>query len=101
MSTPYVSFDHMAACSSLHISDPQGTRTDAEIISALQRAWLLPRDGSPVDPMVEAKFSLNAAVSDEGQSLPAAVERSVTHCTVQDPIIVQERSSCLRCAELS
>ena len=45
--------------------DPQNTRTDAEIISALQRAWLLPRDG-PVDTVTEAKFSLNASVSDEG-----------------------------------
>ena len=45
--------------------DPQNTRTDAEIISALQRAWLLPRDG-PVDAVTEAKFSLNASVSDEG-----------------------------------
>jgi hypothetical protein len=46
-------------------SDPQGTRTDVELISALQRSWLLPRDG-PTDPTVEAKFSLNSAVSDEG-----------------------------------
>ena len=48
--------------------DPQNTRTDAEIISALQRAWLLPRDG-PVDAVTEAKFSLNASVSDEGDWL--------------------------------
>ena len=46
-------------------SDPQGTRTDAELISALQRSWLLPRDG-PTDPTVESKFSLNSVVSDEG-----------------------------------
>lgn len=45
--------------------DPQNTRTDAELIEALKRAWLLPKDG-PVDPATEAKFSLDAAVSDEG-----------------------------------
>lgn len=48
-------------------SDPQGTRTDAELISALQRAWLLPRDGSS-DPVTEAKFSLDSAVGDDGNS---------------------------------
>lgn len=45
--------------------DPQGTRTDAELISALQRAWLLPREGVS-DPAAEAKFSLFSTVSDEG-----------------------------------
>jgi ATP-binding cassette, subfamily C (CFTR/MRP), member 1 len=50
------------------ISDPEATRTDAEIIEALQRAWLLPKDG-PIDPAVEAKFSLNASVNDEGKSV--------------------------------
>ena len=48
------------------ISDPQNTRTDAEIIEALKRAWLLPREG-PVDAATEAKFSLDAPVSDEGR----------------------------------
>ena len=47
-------------------SDPQNTRTDAELIEALKRAWLLPKEG-PVDPAVEAKFSLDAPVSDEGR----------------------------------
>jgi len=46
--------------------DPLGTRTDAELISLLQRAWLLPREG-PVDPVVEAKFSLDSTVGDEGK----------------------------------
>lgn len=44
-----------------------GTRTDAELISALQRAWLLPRDGTK-DPVAEAKFSLDATVGDEGEN---------------------------------
>jgi len=47
--------------------DRQGLRTDAELISILQRAWLVPKDG-PVDPAVEAKFSLNSVVGDEGSS---------------------------------
>lgn len=45
--------------------DPQSTRTDSELIEALKRSWLLPREG-PVDPVTEAKFSLDASVSDEG-----------------------------------
>lgn len=46
-------------------SDPQRLRTDAELISVLQRAWLLPSDGSS-DPVAEAKFSLDSTVGDEG-----------------------------------
>ena len=46
-------------------SDPQGLRTDAELISVLQRAWLLPSDGTS-DPVAEAKFSLDSTVGDEG-----------------------------------
>ncbi len=45
--------------------DPQGLRTDAELISSLQRSWLLPKDG-PSDPAAEAKFSLDSIVGDEG-----------------------------------
>jgi ABC-type glutathione transport system ATPase component len=45
------------------------------MISALQRAWLLPRDGSP-DPTAEAKFSLDSTVGDEGM--------------LQDPIILRK-----------
>ncbi|CAL1711021.1 unnamed protein product [Somion occarium] len=60
--------------------DPQGTRTDAELISALKRAWLLPRDGSPVDPIVEAKFSLDASVSDEGSNYSAGEKQLLALC---------------------
>ena len=48
--------------------DPEQTRTDAEMLSALRRAWLLPREGEPADPVAEAKFSLDAVVSDEGET---------------------------------
>ncbi|KAI0659143.1 multidrug resistance-associated ABC transporter [Cubamyces menziesii] len=47
--------------------DPTKTRTDAELIDSLRRAWLLPRDGSS-DPVAEAKFSLTSTVSDEGNA---------------------------------
>ena len=57
----------LGSCAQTLISDPEGIRTDAELISILQRAWLLPKDGL-VDPAVEAKFSLDSAVSDEGPS---------------------------------
>ncbi|EJD02283.1 multidrug resistance-associated ABC transporter [Fomitiporia mediterranea MF3/22] len=51
--------------------DPQNTRTDAEIISALRRAWLIPPEGTPMDAAAERKFSLDAAVSDEGSNYSA------------------------------
>jgi hypothetical protein len=60
---------NLSACKpdSHRSSDPQNTRTDAELLEALKRAWLLPRDG-PADPATEAKFSLDASVSDEGDA---------------------------------
>jgi len=60
------STSNLAHCD--YCRDPQGLRTDAELISVLQRAWLLPKDG-PADPVAEAKFSLDSAVGDEGQPL--------------------------------
>ena len=60
-------------------SDPQGTRTDAELISALQRAWLLPRDGKE-DKASEAKFSLDSVVSEEGGNFSAGERQLVALC---------------------
>ncbi|KAJ8082654.1 hypothetical protein PM082_008510 [Marasmius tenuissimus] len=59
--------------------DPLGTRTDAELISALQRSWLLPKEG-PVDPEVEAKFSLDSAVGDEGANFSAGEKQLLALC---------------------
>ncbi|KAF8884414.1 multidrug resistance-associated ABC transporter [Gymnopilus junonius] len=59
--------------------DPQGMRTDAELISILQRAWLLPKVG-PVDPVVEAKFSLDAVVGDEGSNYSAGEKQLLALC---------------------
>ncbi|TFK50066.1 multidrug resistance-associated ABC transporter [Heliocybe sulcata] len=59
--------------------DPEGTRTDAELISALQRAWLLPRDGTS-DPSAEAKFSLDSPVSDEGGNFSAGEKQLLALC---------------------
>ncbi|KZT29756.1 multidrug resistance-associated ABC transporter [Neolentinus lepideus HHB14362 ss-1] len=59
--------------------DPQGTRTDAELVSALQRAWLLPKDRS-LDRSPEAKFSLDAPVSDEGGNFSAGEKQLLALC---------------------
>ncbi|PFH48819.1 hypothetical protein AMATHDRAFT_64587 [Amanita thiersii Skay4041] len=59
--------------------DPQGLRTDAELISVLQRAWLLPREG-PVDPGTEAKFSLDSTVGDEGSNFSAGEKQLLALC---------------------
>ncbi|KDR79232.1 hypothetical protein GALMADRAFT_243140 [Galerina marginata CBS 339.88] len=59
--------------------DPQGLRSDAELISILQRAWLLPKDG-PMDPAVEAKFSLDSSVGDEGSNYSAGEKQLLAMC---------------------
>ncbi|KAF9019789.1 multidrug resistance-associated ABC transporter [Hymenopellis radicata] len=50
--------------------DPQTTRTDAELISVLQRAWLLP-SGGVSNPAADTKFRLDATVGDEGANFSA------------------------------
>ncbi|KAI0689828.1 ATP-dependent bile acid permease [Cytidiella melzeri] len=60
--------------------DPQGSRTDSELISALQRAWLLPKTGSPADAAAEAKFSLDALVNDEGSNYSAGEKQLLALC---------------------
>lgn len=60
--------------------DPQALCTDAELISVLQRAWLLPRDGAPTDPVADAKFSLNATVGDEGSNYSAGEKQLLALC---------------------
>lgn len=58
--------------------DPQNLRTDAGLISLLQRAQLLPRD-SP-DPTAEKKFSLDSTVSDEGSNFSAGEKQLLALC---------------------
>jgi ATP-binding cassette, subfamily C (CFTR/MRP), member 1 len=53
--------------------------TDADIISALQRCWLLPRDGSK-DPVAEAKFGLDASVGDDGANYSAGEKQLLALC---------------------
>ncbi|KAF7373650.1 Oligomycin resistance ATP-dependent permease YOR1 [Mycena sanguinolenta] len=60
--------------------DPQGTKTDAELISVLQRAWLLPRDGEPPDPVADAKFSLDSTIGDEGSNYSAGEKQLLALC---------------------
>ncbi|KZO98300.1 multidrug resistance-associated ABC transporter [Calocera viscosa TUFC12733] len=59
--------------------DPTASRTDAELMSALQRAWLLPPAGQS-DPIAEAKFNLDGAVTDEGANFSAGERQLVALC---------------------
>ncbi|KZO98301.1 multidrug resistance-associated ABC transporter [Calocera viscosa TUFC12733] len=59
--------------------DPTQSRTDAELMSALQRAWLLPPAGQS-DPIAEAKFNLDGAVTDEGANFSAGERQLVALC---------------------
>nr|VWO94880.1 MRP-like transporter [Ganoderma boninense] len=59
--------------------DPLNTRTDAEILDSLKRAWLLPRDGPP-DSAAESKFSLDSLVSDEGSNYSAGEKQLLALC---------------------
>ena len=82
--------------------DPQNTRTDAELLDALRRAWLLPKEGIAVDPTTEAKFSLDSAVNDEGMSQVSALSFAVgahpSDCGTQGRTTARVRSSCSRFA---
>ncbi|KAH9919495.1 multidrug resistance-associated ABC transporter [Epithele typhae] len=60
--------------------DPQNTRTDAELLDSLRRAWLLPKEGTPVDATTEAKFSLDSPVSDEGSNYSAGEKQLLALC---------------------
>ncbi|EJU01834.1 hypothetical protein DACRYDRAFT_22209 [Dacryopinax primogenitus] len=55
------------------------TLSNAELISALQRAWLLPQAGQS-DPIAEAKFDLDGAVTDEGTNFSAGERQLVALC---------------------
>ncbi|KAF8578287.1 multidrug resistance-associated ABC transporter [Ramaria rubella] len=59
--------------------DPLRSRTDAELISALRRVWLLPQVGV-VDPTAEAKFSLDSLVGDEGSNFSVGERQLVALC---------------------
>ncbi|KIJ49226.1 hypothetical protein M422DRAFT_225864 [Sphaerobolus stellatus SS14] len=76
--------------------DPTRSRTDAELISALQRAWLLPQAGVS-DPVAEAKYSLDTSVGDEGSNFSAGERQLVALCRalVKDSkiIILDEATS--------
>ncbi|KAF7321107.1 Multidrug resistance-associated ABC transporter protein [Mycena chlorophos] len=60
--------------------DPQNSKTDAELISVLQRAWLLPGPGQPADPIAEAKFSLDSKIGDEGSNYSAGEKQLLALC---------------------
>ncbi|KAJ7630119.1 multidrug resistance-associated ABC transporter [Mycena polygramma] len=60
--------------------DPQGSKTDAELISVLQRAWLLPREGEAPDPLADSKFSLDSTIGDEGSNYSAGEKQLLALC---------------------
>lgn len=59
--------------------DPERARTDAELIFALQRTYLLPKDGEH-DAAAEAKFSLDSVVSDDGGNYSAGEKQMLALC---------------------
>ncbi|KAH8831595.1 multidrug resistance-associated ABC transporter [Flagelloscypha sp. PMI_526] len=59
--------------------DPQGTLTDAELISILQRSFLLPATGVS-DPISEAKFGLDSLVGDQGGNYSAGETQLIALC---------------------
>jgi len=60
--------------------DPQASKTDAELISVLQRAWLLPREGDSPDPIADSKFSLDSTIGDEGSNYSAGEKQLLALC---------------------
>ena len=96
----FISFELVGRCSHTwwwFNRDPLNTRTDAEILDALKRAWLLPKEG-PVDPVTEAKFSLDSQVSDEGTGLHLMTISLVLTSYMQAPTTALARSNCWHCA---
>ncbi|KAL0574913.1 hypothetical protein V5O48_007057 [Marasmius crinis-equi] len=59
--------------------DPLHTRTDAELISAMRRSWLLPSDRSG-DNVGDSRFSLDSTVGDEGSNFSAGEKQLVALC---------------------
>ncbi|KAJ7224679.1 hypothetical protein GGX14DRAFT_651368 [Mycena pura] len=72
--------------------DPHKTKTDAELICLLQRAWLLPREGIK-DPVAEAKFSLDTSVGDDGANFSAREKQPIRENLPDNFILI--------CAKLS
>ncbi|KAJ7746241.1 multidrug resistance-associated ABC transporter [Mycena metata] len=60
--------------------DPEGTKTDSELLSVLQRAWLLPREGEAPDPVADSKFSLDSTIGDEGSNYSAGEKQLLALC---------------------
>ncbi|KAJ3538634.1 hypothetical protein NMY22_g5079 [Coprinellus aureogranulatus] len=63
--------------------DPHGTRTDSEILYALQRSGLLPPSGT-TDKVAEEKFRLDATVNEEGSNFSAGEKQLLALCRALD-----------------
>ncbi|KAF9262693.1 multidrug resistance-associated ABC transporter [Marasmius fiardii PR-910] len=59
--------------------DPLHTRTDAELISAMRRSWLLPSDRNG-ENAGDARFSLDSTVGDEGTNFSAGEKQLIALC---------------------
>jgi len=60
--------------------DPLGMRTDAELISVLQRACLLPKEQSSNPSPAELRFSLDSEIGDEGSNFSAGEKQLLALC---------------------
>ncbi|KAH7104385.1 cadmium ion transporter [Auriculariales sp. MPI-PUGE-AT-0066] len=75
--------------------DPMNTCTDAELISILQRAHLLPAPGKN-DPAAEARFTLDANLGQEGTGLSAGERQQLALCRVlvkQSRIVILDEAT--------
>lgn len=75
--------------------DPLKTRTDAELISILQKAYLLPGPGQK-DPAAEARFTLDAELGQEGTGLSAGERQQLALCRVlvkQSRIVILDEAT--------
>ncbi|KAE9384457.1 P-loop containing nucleoside triphosphate hydrolase protein, partial [Gymnopus androsaceus JB14] len=62
--------------------DPLGMRTDAELISVLQRACLLRKEQPSNQSSAELRFSLDSEIGDEGSNFSAGEKQLLALCRV-------------------
>ena len=79
--------------------DPQRTRTDAELISILQRVDIATTDGI-ADSVAEAKFGLDSVVNDEGMSISSPGHPLLIHAWLGSNYSAGERQLLALCRAL-
>ncbi|KAJ7800822.1 P-loop containing nucleoside triphosphate hydrolase protein [Mycena olivaceomarginata] len=73
--------------------DPQASKTDAELVSVLQRSWLLPREGDAPDPTADPKLSLDSTIGDEGTAGEKQLLALCRALVKNSPIIVLDEAT--------